>query len=599
MSRRRACLILTLPILLVSSLVIAQTPQPPPAKPNPAEPEAYKLLEDIASRIPSLRSRNNRMQVSCEVADLIWDKDEKRARSLFEAAIKEFTEVVADYDLTDPDAVNELNLLYQQRQIIVERIASRDPKLALSFLRSSRLAHDPRLGINSESERNLEMHLAGLIAARDPELALKLARSSMAHSLSYNAINLLTRLQQKDAATAQSFYRELVDRVGAEDLAQNSEAVNVVANLLASFQPPKANEETYRKLAELFLERVLALSPADPSRVQQAQNIFHQTRNVMPQIEKYLPARAPSLQQWSRAVERTYDANSQRYNEMNELVQRGTLDELIAAAPRFPAEIRPQIYQQAVWKALNTGDPERARQLVAELISDPAQQKQMIDQIEAHQLWKAISDNKLDDARRLLAKVKRIDQRIQMIAQFAGSLVAKGDKKGAVSLLDEARVSLTDLPGSTMKLNAQLQLARSYSDLDPDQGAALLQAVIVQVNPLIAAAVVLDGFDARYLNEGEWQPRNYSGLGNIVQGLQQTLGQYGGRFNPLGEAELAEASIKRFASANSLAEQLERPEVRLHAQLMLVVSVLQSNNANANRSINISTGRRTTTWIQH
>lgn len=593
MSQRRARLILTLPILLVSRFVIAQTP--PPAKPNPAEPEAYKLLEDIAERVAALRSRNNRLHASCDVADLIWDKDEKRGRSLFEGAMKELSEFFATYDFSQEDGTNEFNFLYQQRQQIVERIANHDPQLALTFLRGTRRADNPRMSADSENERNLEMHLAGLIASRDPELALKLASSSLTRGLSYNAINLLNGLHKKDPATAQKFYGDLVDRVAAEDLSNNLDALNVAANLISSYLPPKANEQTYRQLVEIVVNRVLAISPGDSSKVQQAQNVYHQVRNVLPQIEKYLPARVPGLQQWSRAVERTFDANSRRHVEMNELTQRGTVDELLAAAQGFPAELQPQIHQQAIWKALNTGELDRARQLVNQLISDPGQLQQMLGQIESHQLWKAVADNKVADARRLLNTVKQLDQRIQILTQLAGNLAAKGDKKGGVALLDEARVQLADLPTSAQKLNAQLQLARSYSDLDPDQGVTLLQSIIVQLNPLISAAAVLDGFDNRYLSEGEWLPQSYSGLSNAVSGLQQALGHYAGRVDT-NEADASDTSIKRFASANSLAEQLERPEIRLQTQLQLVRAVLQ--RANTNRAVNFGSSRRTLTFTQ-
>ncbi len=591
---RWSALPLTLPLFLLASLVTAQTS--PPAKPNPAEPEAHKLLEDITARIPALRSRNNRLLVSCEVADLIWDKNEKRARGLFEAVMKEFIDLIAAYDASDPETANDFSLVYQQRQQIVERIANHDPQLALSFLRATRRSEDSESGLNSDNERNQEMQLAGLIASRDPELALKLARSSLARGLSHNVVSLLGNLQKKDAATAQTFYSELVERVGAEDLAQNLESLTVAAGLLNSFQPPQAAEQSYRQLAEIFVNRVLAVSPTDPSSVQLAQNLFHQVRNVLPLIEKYLPVRVPSLQNWSRLVERTFDQNHQRYLEMNELIQRASVEEIIAAAPRFPAELQPQIIQQAIWKALNTGDADRARQLATELISDSGQRQQMIGQIEAHQLWKAVADNKVADARRLLGTIKPITQRIQIIIQLAASLASRGDKKGAVALLDEARVALAESPGSAQKLMGQLQLARSYTDLDTDQGITLLQALIVQVNHLVAAAVVLDGFENRYLNEGEWQRQNRSGLSGIVIALEQALGHYAGRMNSTGDSELTETAVRRLASANSLAERLERPEIRLQAQLTLVRAVLQ--RPTSNRGINSSTLRRTVTIIQ-
>jgi len=109
----------------------------------------------------------------------------------------------------------------------------------------------------------------------------------------------------------------------------------------------------------------------------------------------------------------------------------------------------------------------------------------------------------------------------------------------------------------------RLRLAQDYSSLDSEQSVALLESIIVQVNQLVAAAVVLDGIEHRYLKEGEWLKANYSSLGGLINNLDQNLGELARR-NP--------------ASARYLSNQLERLEIRLMAQLRIAQSLLAGKN---------------------
>ena len=98
-----------------------------------------------------------------------------------------------------------------------------------------------------------------------------------------------------------------------------------------------------------------------------------------------------------------------------------------------------------------------------------------------------------------------------------------------------------------------------------------LESMVLQLNQLVAAAAVLDGIERRYLKEGEWQKANYSSLGNLINNLGQNLGQLA-RHDP--------------TSARYLSNQLERPEIRLMAQLQIVQSLLADTPPN----------HRTKTW---
>jgi hypothetical protein len=287
----------------------------------------------------------------------------------------------------------------------------------------------------------------------------------------------------------------------------------------------------------------------------------------MPQISKYAPGRAAAVQQWFQSVERNFDPSAKMYRELNELNQKSsTAEDIIAIAQKYPAQYQTQIYQQAAWKALSGGNPDRARQIATEFIADTVQRAQILAQIDQQLMWNNVNENKVAEARRMVRKARGVEQKVQILTQLASNLAGKGDKTQALELLNEARAYLVASPTQTSaKLSAQLQLARSYASLDMDQSFALMQGVIAQVNQLIGAAAVLDGFENRYLQEGEWMRRGYTGLSNLVNNLDQNLGF------------LASQNVE---NALTLSDQLERPEVRLMAQLDIAQALLGANSGN-------------------
>jgi hypothetical protein len=130
-----------------------------------------------------------------------------------------------------------------------------------------------------------------------------------------------------------------------------------------------------------------------------------------------------------------------------------------------------------------------------------------------------------------------------------------------------------------------------------------MQSVIAQVNRLIEAAAVLDGFENRYLQDGEWLRRGQTSLSNLVNNLDENLAFLAGRdvdragqeVDRAHSPEGASASIRSRASdstrslddAISLSNQLERPEVRLMAQLQIAQGVLTRNGTlNQNGTLN-------------
>lgn len=563
--------LLILCLLACPTFALAQEQtRPTPEKEQPGEVEAFEMLESIAEGIPALRSSDNRIFLTAAVADLLWARNEKRARSMFESLAGEVSSTIASLDPSEQRSHNMMSMIQQQRREIVERMARRDPEMALTFLRATRPPVALRPAANDyASESNLELHLAGLIASKNPEQALRVARANLKKGVTYQVISVLTQFGSKNASAAQTLHSEIVDKLKASNLSTDHEAANAAWNLLGSFQPPQSTEDAHRSLLELMANAVLAIPPDARSSNSLAQNSVHQVPAYMAQFEKYAPARATALKQWSQQIKLTVDPGSTMYQELSDITQKGTVDDLLALTGKYGREHHQQIYQYAVSKAISSGDANRARQIIFDFVPEGLQRTQMLEQLNNQLFWAAVNENKLSDARQTLDRLTNVDQRFNLLMSLANNFIARGEKDQAGNVLAEARTLLDRFPANASKLGAQLHLAQCYSTVDPRQSMALLQSVIGIANQLIAAAVVLDGFENSYLKDGEWLKRGHTGLSTLVNNIEQNLGA------------LARSDLD---GARSLSKQLERPEIRMMAQLEIARTLLTSGNGSINFS---------------
>lgn len=533
----------------------------PPAK-DPNLKQALEMLKAISSSIPSLRSADNRIYLSTTVADLMWSYDEKRARSLFETLEKEVTSVIASINPVDQRSMHLLSLIQQQRREIIDRMAQRDPEMALSFMRATGPASSimPR-GNHYWSEANLELHLAGLIAQKNPQLALKIARAGMSKGVTHSVVSVLHNLYSKEPEAARTLHSEIIERLKASDLATDYESSNAAWSLLGSFQPPQASEDTYRNLVELMATSVLSVRPDARNGNSIVQNAAGQISSYITQFEKYTPAKVGAIKQWSRRLEKTQDPGSALYRELSEISQKGTVEDLLELVGKNLKEHHSQIYQHAAQKAVMNGDAARALQIINEFIPEGSERAQMLEQINQQAFWACLNANKVAEAVQVLERIQGVEQKFHLLLALANNVQSRGEKKQAEGFLSEANALLDTLPGNSQRLTFQLQLAQAYVSLEPQRSVALLQPVIVLVNQLVEAAAVLDGFENNYLSQGEWMRRNHTSLGNVVNSIGQNLGLL--------------ASVDA-DGARSLSNQLERPEIRLMAQLEIAQNLLNT-----------------------
>jgi hypothetical protein len=574
MLRRSSLLLALLIVLLACGICYGQvtatsiTPMPPPqaAEPTPkldpeTEKKALDLVEALSDQVLNLHASANRIRAQTQVADLLWARDEKRARTLFTAAVTQLTNQISELDYGDPEVYNEMSRIYQLRQELIMRIAPHDGELAIAALNQTRFQGDNRSryagNYTADSEANLEMSLANIVVAKSPETALKLARSSLSRGVSGNIISFLPTLNKQDAKAAQTLYREIVTRIKDDSVGRNPELTNNAWNLLTGFQPPQADEDIYRDLLTSMLGYMTAMNRQTQQGMNQAQSMYYQIERIMPLVEKYAPARVAEVRDWTRGVERTIDPNARLYQELRQVSEKGTVDDILALVPRSPPGFQSLLYQNAAWKAVSNGDTARAKE-IAEKISDPVQRRQVIDQLDNQAARSVEGNNRVVEARRLADSARTITRKIDILLQSAWTL-SNSDKKTALDLLSEAKSILASTPQSAAELQAQFAVLRAYLRLDPEQAFAMLQPLVARLNDFVSAAAILDGIDYRYLKDGEWVMQGGNALAGLVMSLDSMLAS-------LGRVD--------FDRARTLADQIGRPEMRIMMEIDLVQMTL-------------------------
>src|SRR5689334_13125927 len=117
--------------------------------------KAFALLDSVASQISTLQSAENRARLGSNLANSLWDHDEKRARALLVSVQDDINGGLRSQQIGQPLDEKTRMVFLQLRINTVERIAKHDGELALSFLEATQPSATDSPP-NEESERAAE-----------------------------------------------------------------------------------------------------------------------------------------------------------------------------------------------------------------------------------------------------------------------------------------------------------------------------------------------------------------------------------------------------------------------------------------------------------
>jgi len=452
----------------------------------------------------------------------------------------------------------------------LRKVAHHDSQLALDMLRATRQVPPRDLAPENmfAEERYLEQQIAGEIAARDPAQALQVARESLAKGFTWEQVNLLQQLQQRDAEKASVFAGDIITKLQTTNVATNLQASTVALYLVevststeagesrpGSVKPLSLTDDQKHQLVEILINAALNTSANS--------HLLLQINDLMPEIEQFFPERRAALERKLATFNETLPKAQRDQNTYNTLVRRGMQDELVRSAASADHSTQEYLYQQAAVIAVARGNTDAFREFLSKEISDNGERQRVLDYLDAEEISAAVGRKQLDRLRRLLPKIERKEERAQAMAELAILLKEKGEDEEAATLLDEAATMIKTNLKDERQTNALLSLLCAYAVVDPPKAFVLAERTVDRANSQISLLLLLD----RVVKSGAVKKSEIMLDQAGILPLDYLVFKYG-----KGVAALAKADFNR---TRALADRFDRNELRLLAQLLIVKGLLQ------------------------
>ncbi|MEZ5424923.1 MAG: hypothetical protein R2747_01540 [Pyrinomonadaceae bacterium] len=527
--------------------------------------EAADFLRNTAVEVNNMRTLENRISFSAEMAGLMWFHNEAEARAMYQNVIGNFRNLLGQYD-------GDLNALgvgadegtslppfgasgsagskvfrkfvtaLRVREQITIGLAEHDPQLALDFFtETGEAVSNPMMRKQIDgSDSYFQTRLLSMIAERDPATALKFARKGLAKGINYETIALLKKLYQKDPDKGIEFGQDIIGRIKSDP--PKREELYLISSLLYADEakdmmdkteepeknkPPIFSPQSKREIADVLARRVLEIEDLEKSEV----------GNYLGAIEQFAPARAAQI----RA----------KFN-LKKSSGRDSAD-LSGGPPPPKAMPTPMVSPTP-----EGNDPDKQIEETFEKLGQkdlPEEERRAV----------------IERARNIIDSIGDREKKIAGLSMLALQIAQLGDKKLASEILDDAHSLISVQPINYRDYLETWALVGGYAKVDPEKAFPLLENTIYRLNDTIAAFVKVGEFidvEGEMVQEGEVQ------LGSFGGGLTREL--LGG----LGEADttVLDLALADFKRTKDLTNRFDRPEVRVLAKMLVLRAILGNDD---------------------
>jgi hypothetical protein len=549
--------------------------------------EAVGFLRETNTEVTTLRSLENRISFSSEIAGLMWFYDEKEATAMYQTVITDFKQLLTDYDAQ----LNAINLTpnedeYQAslfsgnqddktrltqkfykamgvRQQIAMSLAEHDAVLAFNFYYDT-------LGIisNVELRKNIEQRASAFevqfirqIALKDAAKAVELGRKSLARGINWTQLELLQQIYGKDDAKGAEFADAIVskfkdDKVSASNLynvtsflsmgSQNAEEIKKKGG-----KKPMFSDQNLRDLAEILAQGIL--ENKQPREFEPG----GYAATHLELIEKYAPARAVQI----RAKYQIKTKPNTAVNTDEPTVRR--------APPLQSSEVEIQSSVESEVKNKAQKEQEETMKNVMKLNSK--------------ELPKEERDKIIGQARKIINGMGNKQEKIMALSLLASQVATAGDRELAAEIMKDAQTLVNPAPKNYRDFLETWFLASAYSATDAEKAFPILENAISRLNETLSAFIKVGEFmdvSGEMIDDGEVQVGAFGG--SMMNGLTRELG--------IANSTIRNLAIADFGKTKNLTNKFDRTEVRILAKMLVLRAVLGDETKKLNKeSITVET----------
>lgn len=500
--------------------------------------EAAKLLREAAAAAPGLSSPVNRVIVYIKVAESAWELDPSVSWSMLGSAGEDVKRLLAlvDIEANQRDSIaggsrgrnsgfrSRSNIAFELRKEYAKTLARFAPDQARSFVieTTQMLTNEDLRDRSARDDRNLQVEIEKQIAMNDVGKALEMARERLGKGISSELLGLVGNIYRKD--------------------------------------PEKGAEIAGEVLGKL------RSAPVDPSR---SWIITRFLQAAMRTADSTVPMLDQSGMKALSALLTAYvmDPRS-RYTALPESVLEFIESHSKGSADRIRAAFQERVNQRSAQRGVSAGLPQSSVEGREERRDEARRIRQ--------ELNKALDDVESDEAseeERLEAISKAREQilgfsdersRFENLAALAVRAHRSGETEEAVTLMKEAENYLKPSPRERSDFSAAMTIANAYSVVDPDRSLAIFEDMIYRLNGVIDGYVRFAEFSSngRSVENGELIMNRNS---------RQFLSYFNLPDNVI--SALADHDAERLAD---LADQFDRPEIRIEMKLVLAEALLKT-----------------------
>ena len=537
--------------------------------------DAVAFLRETLSDVNGMRSLENRISFTAEMAALMWFYDESEGRAMYTGAIGDFRDLLGRYEsqmnslgvtVTDADTrpgpltfmveptesariLKKFQVALGVGQQIAISLAEHDPELAFRFYYDSiSTISNPEFRKQAENASEyFETQLLTMIAETNASKAAQLAAKSVNKSVTYAHVELLKKIHKKDAGKGADFGAVLAGRLKTSKKLDSSNLyvlrslIEFGGETLEESRKPSGKRAVYtdtelRDLVEVLAQAILNRGEDDDGYGAGGQHL-----DV---IQKYSPGRAAQI----RAKFKIAASNS-----------NGTNASLNGMAPP-PPPMRTSANSNA---NVSRRDHER--------MENEDREKKLFEDVEKLREAKLPKEERnkiVAESRKIIAQVQGRDKKVGALSALAAQVASAGDKELAGEIMKDAEALVNPAPKNYQDFLLSWMLASGYASSNPEKAFPILEETIGRANDTLAAFIKIGEFidvAEEMVVDGEVQVGAFGG--QMVRGLTRELNIADGTIAVLANAD--------FAKTKALTNRFDRAEIRVLAKMMVLRAVLK------------------------
>ena len=497
-------------MLSASTVAAAQEKTPAPTPPSSCSREnALEIIQQQIDLSKTIDDDVRRIKVLLRASDLIWPYQPEQARAAFTEA---FDVAARNFKEKGDKPRNEGRLIVgvpDQRYTVISAIAKRDPDWARKLLKQiledeAAEAKEKATQDAKQSARNGEklLGVASSLVASDQTAAVSFAQSSLAYPTTIYLPSFLFKLAEVNKVAADQFYQQALIAyahapmeqflyMSSYPFARTREVGEMPVTMFYMIPSGLAPNPSLQRLfvqTLLLRARELVQNPVAPepgTRWSEASQIFMALTRLESDVAMSMPDLSAALQELKGTTSALLSQQDQKRagDTMTDPPPAKSFAEQVEAADKLADAARRE--GQIGMALLNVPDSVSLEEIeaAAAKIDDVALRVKLLSSIYFSRAQRALKEKRINEARRLAAKVDELDERAYIYSQIATeSLKQTRNDAQARELLEDVLDAVAKAANTEIKARAQVAVAYLYSSFDQSRAIAILSEAVKTIN---------------------------------------------------------------------------------------------------------------------